>query len=146
MLFLGGEPFTSGGSKFLDQHPRFVEPTAKVFVKVAIPGFKGPLMAQVDTAAAYSTLETDVAESMGLFSRDEYPTLISTRLGTIRGQLLRLPLTLIAEEGTSLNVEATFFVSRQWRGPMFLGYTGLLDRLRIALDPLANMFFFGEGV
>lgn len=82
---------------------------------------------------------------MGLLSWDEYPTRISTRLGTIGGQLIRLPLTLIAEEGASLGVDATFFVSRQWRGPTFLGYTGLLDRLRKGLDPLANMFYFGEG-
>lgn len=145
MLFLGGEPFTSGGSKFLDQHSRFVEPTAKIFVKVALAGSKVPLLAQVDTAAAYSILETDIAGSMGLFNWEEYPTRISTRLGTIDGLLIRLPLTLVAEEGTSLNVEGTFFVSWQWRGPTFLGYTGFLDRLRIGLDPLANMFYFGEG-
>jgi hypothetical protein len=26
----------------------------------------------------------------------------------------------------------------------FLGYVGLLDRLRIALDSPANLFYFGE--
>jgi hypothetical protein len=83
MLLLEGERFTSGRSKFLDQHPRLIEPTAKIFVKVAL--------------------------------------------------------------GRSLNLDATFFVSREWRGITFLGYVGLLDRIRIALDSPANFFYFGEG-
>jgi hypothetical protein len=41
-------------------------------------------------------------------------------------------------------VEATFFVSPEWPGKTFLGYKGFLDRLRIALDPPVNDFYFGE--
>jgi len=32
----------------------------------------------------------------------------------------------------------------RWRGETFLGYTGLLDKLRIALDSPANQFYFGQ--
>jgi hypothetical protein len=145
MLILDGQSFTSGRSRFLDQHPRFVEPTAKVFVKVTFPGIRDSVMAQVDTGAAYSTLEADVAEALGLFDLRGQTTRLSTRLGTIGGQLIRLPLSLIADEGASLDLKATFFVSRDWRGPTFLGYVGLLDRLRVALDSPANLFYFGEG-
>lgn len=56
----------------------------------------------------------------------------------------RLPVTLVADDGESLEVEAPFFVSPDWRGGTFLGYTGLLDRLRIALDSPANFFYFGS--
>ncbi|HEX4961180.1 MAG TPA: aspartyl protease family protein [Thermoanaerobaculia bacterium] len=145
MLILDGQRFTSGRSRFLDQHPRFREPTAKVFVKVAFPGIKDTVMAQVDTGAAYSTLEPDVAEALGLFDLAGQRTRISTRLGTIAGQLIRIPLTLVADEGTSLDLDATFFVSPDWKGTTFLGYVGLLDRLRIALDSPTNLFYFGEG-
>ena len=101
-------------------------------------------MAQVDTGAAYSTLEPEIAEALGLFAWKGQSTRISTRLGTVGGQLLRIPLALIADEGMSLDLEATFFVSRDWTGVTFLGYVGLLDRLRIALDSPSNLFYFGE--
>lgn len=145
MLVLNGGRFTSGLSRFYDQHPRFTEPTAKVYVKIAVAGFDVPLLAQVDTGAAYSTLETQVAEALGMLDLKEHPTRISTRLGAIGGQLVSLPITLIADVGESLDLEATFFISREWTGATFLGYTGLLDRLRIALDAPANAFHFGDG-
>ena len=69
---------------------------------------------------------------------------LSTRLGVLQGQLIRLPVTLVADEGESLDLEAQFFVSPEWRGGTFLGYTGFLDRIRIALDSPANLFYFGE--
>ena len=146
MLILDGRRFTSGRARFYDQHPKFLEPTAKVFVKVAFPGLSRRLLAQLDTGAAFSTLEVDVAEELGFFGLREQTTRLSTRLGTIGGQLIRLPLSLIADEGDSLHVEATFFISRDWRGPTILGYVGLLDRLRIALDSLVNLFYFGDGL
>ncbi|HEX9941593.1 MAG TPA: hypothetical protein VGG03_06240 [Thermoanaerobaculia bacterium] len=93
-------------------------------------------------------LEAELAEALGLFGLEGHPTRINTRLGTLGGQLLRIPVTLIADEGISLEVDATFFVSRDWRGATFLGYAGLLDRLRIALDSPSNLFYFfyfGEG-
>jgi hypothetical protein len=144
MLTLQGEPFTSGRSRFVDQHPRFPEPTAKVFVKVGFPGSSGIWMAQVDTGAAYSILEAELAEVLGLLDLEGQRTRVSTRLGTLSGKLVRVPLTLMADEGSSLDLDATFFLSRDWRGATFLRYTGLLDRLRIALDAPANLFYFGE--
>ena len=67
-----------------------------------------------------------------------------TAAGMLQGRLERVPLILVADEGTSLTLQATFFVSRHWHGGTFLGYTGLLDKLRIALDSPANQFYFGE--
>lgn len=145
MLILDGQRFTSGRSSFFDQHPKFLEPTAKVFVKVAFSGLSRPLLAQLDTGAAFSTLEVEVAEELGLFDLRGQTARLSTRLGSIGGHLIRLPLSLRADEGDSLHIEATFFVSRDWRGATFLGYIGLLDRLRIALDSPSNLFYFGEG-
>jgi hypothetical protein len=102
------------------------------------------LLAQVDTAAAYSMLELELAEQLGVLDGDGEPATVSTRTGTIKGRLERIPVSLVAEEGESLELEATFLVSREWRAKTFLGYTGFLDRIRIALDPPANLFYFGE--
>lgn len=144
MLTLDGELFTSGRCSFLDQHPKFPEPSAKVFVQVKFTGLTGTWIAQVDTGAAYSILEVDAAAALGLLGLKEPWTRLSTRLGTLNGQLIRLPVTLVADHGESLELEAMFFVSPDWRGGSFLGYTGFLDRLRFALDSPANLFYFGE--
>lgn len=144
MLILDGEPFTSGRSRFLDLHPRFPEPTSKVFVKISFSGLDETWIAQIDTGAAYSILEAETARELGLFDFKEERTRISTRFGILSGQLVRVPVTLVADQGNSLDLEAVFFVSREWRGSTFIGYTGFLDRLRVALDSPANLFYFGE--
>lgn len=50
---------------------------------------------------------------------------------------------LRADEGESLRVEATIFLSPDWIGPNFIGYGGLLQRIRFAVDPESNLFYFG---
>ncbi len=45
------------------------------------------------------------------------------------------------------NLLGTFFICSDWPdGRTFLGYSGLLDSIRFALDPQANHFYFGPGV
>lgn len=144
MLSIGEKSFTTGRAKFRDQAPGAQEPTAKIFVKVEFPGLEGDWLAQIDSGAAYSMLDIEVAQALGLLNGDGEPARIDTRLGLIEGRLERIPLVLVADEGASLDMEATFLVSQAWQGKTFLGYTGFLDRLRIALDPPVNDFYFGE--
>lgn len=144
MIIRDGDPFTSGRSRFVDQHPRFPEPSAKVYVQVEFAGLEGTWIAQVDTGAAYSVLEVSIAEALNLLDLNGPWTRLSTRLGVLAGKLIRLPVILVADQGRSLELEAQFFVSPEWRGGTFLGYTGFLDRLRIALDSPANLFYFGK--
>ncbi|HEX6902763.1 MAG TPA: hypothetical protein VF789_23820 [Thermoanaerobaculia bacterium] len=101
-------------------------------------------MAQLDSGAAYSMLDVEVAQSLGLLDGDGEPAQVHTRHGIIKGHLERVSLVLIADEGEPLEVETTFLISREWSGRTFLGYTGFLERLRIALDPVVNDFYFGE--
>jgi hypothetical protein len=51
--------------------------------------------------------------------------------------------TLVSHEGDSIEIEATVFVSREWPSGNFIGYAGLLERIRFAIDPASNSFFFG---
>lgn len=69
---------------------------------------------------------------------------LSTRLGRFHGTLFRGLITLVADQGESLDVEATVFLSADWPGPNFLGYQGLLQRIRFAVDPETNLFYFGR--
>jgi len=142
MLKLEGAAFTIGRSKFLDRIASNAEPSAKIFVRIALLGLE--TMAMVDTGAAVSMLEMELAEELGLLDGEGEEIAISTRLGLCNGRLERIDLTLLADEGEALIINASVFVSRQWTGKTFLGYAGLLDHVRIALDPPTNHFYFGE--
>jgi hypothetical protein len=46
----------------------------------------------------------------------------------------------------SFAADGMFFVSPDWpTDQTFLGYSGLLDGIRFALDPQANHFYFGAS-
>ncbi|MCP4654326.1 MAG: hypothetical protein GY856_02790 [bacterium] len=63
--------------------------------------------------------------------------------GRVEGDLYRHTITLVAEIGESLQIDAVVFVPLNWHGPCFLGYAGVLERIRFAVDPRNNHFHFG---
>jgi hypothetical protein len=128
----------------LDHVQEFPDQTAKVYVKVGFLGPKEAVFAQLDTGAAWSVLAPDVARRLAIPANSGNPTIINTWLGRRVGSLVRVPFTLLADEGEELATEGIFFVTLDWpEGMTFLGYTGLLDSFRFALDPQVNDFFFG---
>jgi hypothetical protein len=144
VLKLRGDLFTSGRSKFADQAADRREPTAKVYVRVRFEGLERLIMAQVDTGAPWSVLAPDIADELGLLGQPGGRTRLRTSFGIKDGILLRIPLKLMADEGESLDVDGSFFVTPDWpEGLTFLGYSGLLDSIRFALDPQVNDFYFG---
>lgn len=65
-----------------------------------------------------------------------------------RGSLVRATLALQASAGADLAIEATLFVpvldpGEVWPWPNFLGLDGFLNRIRFAVDPTENVFYFG---
>lgn len=142
MLTLDGSAFATGRSGYLDSHGG-TEPTPKIFVKVFTGNMPIPVLAQLDTGAAWSVLDGDIAEALGFLERVGPRITLSTRSGIARGKLIRSTVTLLADEGESCDVDATLFVSRDWRYGNFLGYSGLLERIRFAVDPGSNHFYFG---
>ena len=148
MFKLRGEDFPWGRCLFRDFLKGVPEPTAKVYVKVCIDGrIDSSLYAQIDTGAAWSVLDPTVARTFGLLEQEGEPILLHTRFGLIEGNLVRLPITFLSDQGDPLDTFGTFFISPDWPpGRTFLGYSGLLDSIRFALDPQANHFYFGPGV
>ena len=65
MLSLNGEVFSVGHARFFDSLDG-PEPTTKIYVRVLPGDVELPILAQVDTGAAWSVLERDVAEELGL--------------------------------------------------------------------------------
>lgn len=145
MLTLNGETFASGRVKFLDQTPAENPATPKIYVPIRPADLGATLLALLDTGSAWSILQADVAAEIGLFDRDGNPMTMKTRLGEYRGKLVRTVITLLAEEGQSLEVDATVFVSTEWTAGNFIGYAGLLERVHIALEPERNNFYFGSS-
>jgi hypothetical protein len=76
---------------------------------------------------------------------DEETTTLSTRFGPLGGRLERLSLTFDASEGRPLTVQATWFVSADWPGPMVVGWKGCLERIQFGFNTTLEMFYFAEG-
>jgi hypothetical protein len=149
VLRLEGEAFCFGRTRFLDHPPESIEPTAKVYVEVHLgtlgrPGAK--VLAQIDTGAAWSVLSPETAREAQVVAEAGQPALLRTALGLKRGFLVEIPFVLLAQEGDSLEADGTFFIPSDWPADLnFLGYTGLLSKIRFAVDPEANHFYFGRS-
>jgi hypothetical protein len=97
----------------------------------------------LDTAAEWCVLRADLVEEADLIPEPAADSVLLSRFGAVTGTLARLPLTLVAAEGDDLTVEATCFISEDWPGPLVIGWKGCLERLRFALDPDDESFYFG---
>jgi hypothetical protein len=103
------------------------------------------VVAVVDTAAPWCIFKPDLARRlMSTFEELTGNVALSTRLGVFRGGLFRGSITLPADEGQSLDVQVTAFLCPDWPGENFIGYEGLLQRIRFAVDPGSNSFYFGR--
>jgi hypothetical protein len=100
--------------------------------------------ALLDTASEWCILSAEMARVWGAAAEEGAEVQMHTRLGTYEGQLLRVPILFLADEGESLEVSATCFVSEGWPGPMVVGWKGCLERLQFALKPSENSFYFAE--
>jgi hypothetical protein len=137
--------FAIGGTRYLDADPKFPGSDARIVIPVAIDLIPKPVLAVVDTAAPWCIFEPAV----GLILQRRFVqvlkrVVLSTRLGRYGGSLYRGLITFPADEGEPLDVDATVFLSPDWQGPNFLGYEGLLQRIRFAVDPETNLFYFGR--
>jgi hypothetical protein len=144
MLKLNGADFTIGCSRFFDTAVGGGEQTAKIYVKIMPEALGLTILAQLDTGAAWSIFEPEIAAAMGILDAEGVPVRLSTRHGEIPGHLVDgVSVAILADEGEGLNVNATVFVSRDWPRGNFIGYSGFLERIRIGLDPGDNSFHFG---
>jgi len=136
---------SAGRARFLDEDANALEGTAKIFVKIEPSNLGAPVLAQLDTGCPWSILKPEIAEAINLMDEEGQPQSLSTRLGLVNGQLKRTTITIIADDGNSIDVEATVFISADWTAGNFLGYGGLLERVRFAVDPQENFFYFGPS-
>jgi hypothetical protein len=132
-------------SRYADRDDKTPTSGPRIFLEVQPGRLEGTMLAMVDTAAPWCIFEPRIGKLIReSFDRVSEDVSLSTRLGTFIGRLYRGPLLVPVLEGESLDVEMTVFVSPDWQGPSFIGYEGLLQRIRFAVDPETNLFYFGR--
>jgi predicted aspartyl protease len=144
MLKLGDSFFTSGRARFDDTASWAPDSNAKVYVKITPENLGVVLLALVDTGAPWSMLDAEVADALNLLNKNGEPIAVRTWRRTVHGRLERIKIRLHADEGESLDFDATVLVAPDWRGN-FLGYGGLLQHIRFGLDATNNHFYFGKA-
>jgi len=147
MLTLNGIPFTTGRATYRDLHPENVSGKSAIYIQVVLPINTGvSLYAIVDTGSPYCIFDTEIADALGFSFDDGEGIKLRTPYGEVTGTIQRLTISLVAEQGDSLEVDASVFVTDDRRYGNFLGYSGLLERIRFAFDPRTNSFYFGPQV
>jgi hypothetical protein len=138
-------PFATGVARFYDHEPIKPVSDPRIYLEVKADRSSPSFLAMVDTAAPWCIFKPELGEVL----RESFEVLsakasLSSRLGDFKGELLRGRLFLPALDGEYAEVETTVFFSPQWPGENFLGYEGLLQRIRFAVDPHSNLFYFGD--
>ena len=145
LLECAGEQFTSAVVRFDDSFPSRESATSSIYVRILVDELGVELVALVDTGAPYCIIPTEIADELALDRTAGQPIRLSTRVGRLDGVLQRIKLTLLADEGEAITVDATVFVPDQWDHVSFLGYAGFLERLNFGVRPSTNEFFFGPA-
>ena len=146
LLHPNGETFATGAIRYSYRPVSANETTNRIILLVEIAGVLTE--AVVDTGAPFVICAPRIALLAGF---DRAYALARMRMlirgMQLEGSLTRLSIKLLAREGDDLTVDATVFVpdvEEYWGSfPSFIGLTGFLERLRFAVDPSTDTFYFG---
>jgi hypothetical protein len=147
LLFNDHTAFAHGAVKYAYRPATENDRTNRIIIPVEIESIQ--TYAVVDTGAPYVVCAPEIVLPLGLGVASRLSsTVLQIRGMEVRGDLYRLTLKLIAEQGESIDVEATVFVPgvNEWPAnlPSFIGLNECMDRIRIAIDPAEEMFYFGS--
>lgn len=92
---LEGNSFATGCAVYVDTDR--TESSPKIYVRVRSVNLPARVLAQLDTGAAWSILNVEIARRMGALDAQGEPLVLSTRTGKVVGKLVRAPVSLVAE-------------------------------------------------
>ena len=144
-----GERFATGSVTYQYRPATTHETTPRIILAVEIDGIITE--AVVDTGGVYLFCNPHIARRLPLAPTEAMSGIQSIlfRGVFVHGRLYRLTLTLLADAGDNLTMQATAFVpepeeDEDWGDmPCILGFYGCLERTRFAVDPDAERFYFG---
>jgi hypothetical protein len=151
LLLANGDAFATGAAVYDYRPATSAEISPRIVLTVMVGDHD--TSAFVDTGGLYFICTPPFARRLRLDPGQGLPApdRIRWRGEIFRGLLYRLPLTFPAIEGDGLTIEATAFVPQMrptetWNEELtcVLGLQGCLERLRFAVDPATETFYFGE--
>jgi hypothetical protein len=149
LAFPNGEPFAIGSTGYDYRPATSQETTPRLVLEVAIEGILAE--AVVDTGGIYLLCHPAIARRLSLTPSEALSAVqaLLFRGIVVHGRLYRLSLTLLAEPGEDVTIQTTAFVpepdeAEHWGDlPCILGLYGCLERVRFAVDPRTERFYFG---
>ena len=124
LFFKNGDDFATGAARYKYRPATEGDKTNRMILRVQVVGTR--IDAVVDTGAPYAILPPQTARLAG-FSPEF---------------ALRRERMLI--RGMRLDGSITRFKEFWGNFPAFIGLTGFLERIRFAIDPLTDTFYFGS--
>lgn len=142
-----GAVFARGSTRF----SRSVIPGStlpRIFIDVAVEGVV--TIAAIDTGGAYLVCEPQVARKAGLRPASSLGRqIVNIRGQSYPGHVYRQGIEILAQRGEVLRFQGIVFVpelapGETWGLPSIMGFQGMLEFIRFAVDPLDDTFFFGR--
>lgn len=148
LSFADGEPFARGATYYAYRPATENESSPRLVIQVEIEGIGAAAI--VDTGAPYVVCTPIIARRLGLTPANALESVRLLIRGIYwRGHLYLLNVRFLAIEGENLDVTATVFApdpsqEESWGDlPSFIGLNGCLGRMRFAVDPADDSFYFG---
>lgn len=151
LLFPDGTAFSNGAMTYQFRPATRGEKYERLVVTI----FVGPFAttAVVDTGGVFFICTPELGKQLGLDPQRGAPTdKLYLRGRTLEGSLHPLEIELAAQDGETLIVTVTAFLphlraGEEWSEefPCIMGLYGCLERLRFAVDPVTETFYFGAA-
>lgn len=148
LWFADGESFATGSQPYAFRPAIESDSSKRIIIEVEIQGQR--TQAMLDTGAPYIICNPSMAGRLAVDPSAAIDKItLNIRGHPVIGTLHRLDLTLRAEHGDEIIIDATAFVPNSridfWPGlPSIIGLEGCLERVRFAFDTSDETFYFGE--
>ena len=142
-----GSLFTSGVAPIRFGPASSSEKSIRAIINVKIEGFQTEGF--IDTGGVFFLINPEVASAIGITPDPTDTETLLWRGIHVGGSLHRMNLGILASDGSGLRLEATAFVPFNGEDellvnlPCILGLQGCLDRMKFAIDPSEDKFYFG---
>jgi hypothetical protein len=94
-------------------------PKGKLTLAVAYQVGEERVLSPLDTGAECGIFPAELAAALGYDDPTQgVPTTLDTRYGRYAGHLVRIPVSIPAEEGDGIEVDLTWLVIPDWPGPL----------------------------
>ncbi len=133
--------FVDGFQWYLDNLPVRMESTPRIVITVLVDDVE--VSGIVDTGATQFVLGWEAGRHLVTSGAEVEPQTRALGGGVHQGFVFPVIVTFPADEGVEATLEALAWTAESFGGPNLIGYGGLLEKVRFAVDPAENRFYFG---